>query len=105
RCMATAPTATYPLSLHDALPIFGIGQFDVEADLFLRIEHGSIGREMLDAQPVRAIARQRLQRIEQPCRSAGIDRAACTGVLDHRSEEHTSELQSRENLVCRLLLE
>src|SRR5690606_41194583 len=31
------------------------------------------------------------------------------GFLDHvvalRSEEHTSELQSRENLVCRLLLE
>src|SRR5690606_41939444 len=26
-------------------------------------------------------------------------------VLDRRSEEHTSELQSRENLVCRLLLE
>src|SRR5690606_40368924 len=25
--------------------------------------------------------------------------------VDHRSEEHTSELQSRENLVCRLLLE
>src|SRR5690606_39972473 len=25
--------------------------------------------------------------------------------LIHRSEEHTSELQSRENLVCRLLLE
>src|SRR5690606_41930877 len=25
--------------------------------------------------------------------------------MDHRSEEHTSELQSRENLVCRLLLE
>src|SRR5690606_39482407 len=25
--------------------------------------------------------------------------------LDARSEEHTSELQSRENLVCRLLLE
>src|SRR5690606_41543121 len=24
---------------------------------------------------------------------------------DHRSEEHTSELQSRQNLVCRLLLE
>src|SRR5215475_15032120 len=27
------------------------------------------------------------------------------GLDDHRSEEHTSELQSRENLVCRLLLE
>src|SRR5690625_6235704 len=26
-------------------------------------------------------------------------------VLDHRSEEHTSELQSRGHLVCRLLLE
>src|SRR5690606_34926166 len=26
-------------------------------------------------------------------------------ALVHRSEEHTSELQSRENLVCRLLLE
>src|SRR5690606_39769208 len=28
-----------------------------------------------------------------------------SGILDPRSEEHTSELQSRENLVCRLLLE
>src|SRR5690606_40271501 len=27
------------------------------------------------------------------------------GVTAHRSEEHTSELQSRENIVCRLLLE
>src|SRR5690606_40755155 len=26
-------------------------------------------------------------------------------ILKNRSEEHTSELQSRENLVCRLLLE
>src|SRR5690606_40368895 len=26
-------------------------------------------------------------------------------IAGHRSEEHTSELQSRENLVCRLLLE
>src|SRR5688572_31096993 len=26
-------------------------------------------------------------------------------VYDHRSEEHTSELQSQSNLVCRLLLE
>src|SRR5690606_25625006 len=36
--------------------------------------------------------------------------AVAAGTLDlalvhHRSEEHTSELQSRENLVCRLLLE
>src|SRR5690606_40010126 len=31
--------------------------------------------------------------------------AGKTNVSSHRSEEHTSELQSRENLVCRLLLE
>src|SRR5690606_39800343 len=30
---------------------------------------------------------------------------AQAGVSKTRSEEHTSELQSRENLVCRLLLE
>src|SRR5690606_41561948 len=32
-------------------------------------------------------------------------RAARRGGAAGRSEEHTSELQSRENLVCRLLLE
>src|SRR5690606_41549840 len=53
-------------------------------------------------------------------RAAGPPRRACTSAapwasnrrasaapcrLTSRSEEHTSELQSRENLVCRLLLE
>src|SRR5690606_42055956 len=40
---------------------------------------------------------------------AELDDAVADGLLDGgehvRSEEHTSELQSRENLVCRLLLE
>src|SRR5690606_42082841 len=37
---------------------------------------------------------------------AGMITGICGGVLrDVRSEEHTSELQSRENLVCRPLLE
>src|SRR5258708_10374819 len=31
--------------------------------------------------------------------------AASAGTLPHRSEEHTSELQSPDHLVCRLLLE
>src|SRR5688572_30939194 len=36
----------------------------------------------------------------------GVHRAAATArVLGARSEEHTSELQSQSNLVCRLLLE
>src|SRR5690606_39708157 len=34
---------------------------------------------------------------------AGIDPVALASHLAARSEEHTSELQSRENLVCRLL--
>src|SRR5690606_39667504 len=33
------------------------------------------------------------------------EHSALQGVGRDRSEEHTSELQSRENLVCRLLLE
>src|SRR3712207_8609424 len=36
-------------------------------------------------------------------RASGGDRAACKNAA--RSEEHTSELQSRQYLVCRLLLE
>src|SRR5947208_17155385 len=31
--------------------------------------------------------------------------AACRGLVAERSEEHTSELQSPDHLVCRLLLE
>src|SRR5690349_22203566 len=33
------------------------------------------------------------------------DRWEAAGIDDYRSEEHTSELQSRRDLVCRLLLE
>src|SRR5258708_30876829 len=36
--------------------------------------------------------------------SLGVDRVHCPGSY-HRSEEHTSELQSPDHLVCRLLLE
>src|SRR5256886_12162675 len=36
---------------------------------------------------------------------APVDMVATRGTLGKRSEEHTSELQSQSNLVCRLLLE
>src|SRR5690606_39608772 len=36
---------------------------------------------------------------------SGLGEVVVLGVQGVRSEEHTSELQSRENLVCRLLLE
>src|SRR5690606_40625004 len=38
-------------------------------------------------------------------RPSAASRASTRTVPGNRSEEHTSELQSRENLVCRLLLE
>src|SRR2546430_12616784 len=38
-------------------------------------------------------------------RSSADDAAALARELNDRSEEHTSELQSQSNLVCRLLLE
>src|SRR2546430_11496631 len=41
----------------------------------------------------------------QPTRSDAFIALAAVRVLDGRSEEHTSELQSQSNLVCRLLLE
>src|SRR2546430_13442659 len=79
----TATTEIYTLSLHDALPIYhcckGTAAF----------RHDQIGRN--DA-PLRAVV------------SDVINRCVFT-MLDARSEEHTSELQSQSNLVCRLLLE
>src|SRR3712207_7786947 len=46
-----------------------------------------------------------VEHVEDHLRGAGDDRRPA-GRADHeRSEEHTSELQSRQYLVCRLLLE
>src|SRR5438132_14347016 len=75
----TATTEIYTLSLHDALPIFAELGAGVGFRLRLRgrrRDHGRDGR--------RLILR----------RDGG-----------RRSEEHTSELQSHSDLVCRLLLE
>src|SRR5690606_41786578 len=77
---APATTELYTLSLHDALPI----------------SRGRRRRRLRDRR-ARPGARHR--------RAARDHRAALPGVRPGRSEEHTSELQSRENLVCRLLLE
>src|SRR2546428_9065587 len=45
----------------------------------------------------------RLRRLQNRPRELGMDIAA-EQAFDRRSEEHTSELQSRSDLVCRLLL-
>src|SRR2546421_1497648 len=75
----TATTEIYTLSLHDALPIS-----------YRR--RPRCGRQHRDG------ARGHDHGLEPGSRGAG-------GRLQLRSEEHTSELQSRSDLVCRLLLE
>src|SRR5258707_11410246 len=86
----TATTEIYTLSLHDALPILGSGVallLDLSHQLFERL----VG--------LRAdLRRRRLRCGRHPC-----DPVLARQVP--RSEEHTSELQSRQYLVCRLLLE
>src|SRR5437588_9667040 len=65
--------------------------------------------DALDRQALEAFVRQQMTRGLSP-RSVARRVAAVSGfyrflVLDQRSEEHTSELQSHSDLVCRLLLE
>src|SRR5207253_11003180 len=89
----TAPTQSYTLSLHDALPISPSHS------------HRRGGREG----PPRARGPLR-GRLEQPGSLPPRDRLEARGAArplpeGRRSEEHTSELQSRGQLVCRPLLE
>src|SRR2546422_6362230 len=72
----TATTEIYTLSLHDALPISFCSPTRCWSSTTWRRRSGS-----------------------WPTRMSGI------GTTKGRSEEHTSELQSRLHLVCRLLLE
>src|SRR5690349_22196387 len=60
---------------------------------------GIVGAAVLD----RVEAHLRPQEVRPPHAEAG--RRAGAGQAELRSEEHTSELQSRRDLVCRLLLE
>src|SRR5260221_3025290 len=87
----TATTEIYTLSLHDALPIWrGPGRQD-------RFSHRKGRRapgHSLSADTVRA-------RPSTPRWAVDFEGRARTV----RSEEHTSELQSHSDLVCRLLLE
>src|SRR2546430_15842033 len=84
----TATTEIYTLSLHDALPISGFQVHHV-LGANLRMDAGKIPGHV---------------RADQAAGQGG----PLGGHWRHvgrRSEEHTSELQSQSNLVCRLLLE
>src|SRR5438132_11171312 len=74
---APATTETYTLSLHDALPI---------SLTYTR-------------------AKQLVPVANKPVLFYAIEDLVTSGIADIRSEEHTSELQSHSDLVCRLLLE
>src|SRR5690606_41944515 len=82
----TATTEIYTLSLHDALPIF---LSLLPLPLVIKIS--------LCSRLISCIFRLVISDNLMPVSSKSI--------IAMRSEEHTSELQSRENLVCRLLLE
>src|SRR3712207_6906622 len=56
------------------------------------------------AEPPDAVDLLALSRRVDPLEVGGVD-LVVTELVDARSEEHTSELQSRQYLVCRLLLE
>src|SRR5207249_10928595 len=84
----TPPTEISTLSLHDALPIRDCARF--------------FGRERCRRRERRSCTRSRLA-ARRLC-SATRD-APSASRSRARSEEHTSELQSRFDLVCRLLLE
>src|SRR5256885_14666359 len=86
----TATTEIYTLSLHDALPILTMNRSE---------NLNAINLEMLD-EMLRAIFSCINNREVRVIILRGEGRA-----FSSRSEEHTSELQSPCNLVCRLLLE
>src|SRR5256884_3687767 len=125
----TATTEIYTLSLHDALPISaapapwrGLAEVLKRADIFFhgrRISttgknveqrheaHQRIVRHLAANQHAGQSLAQAFH--QQPCTLVhvgfGIVLPAAGDVEEIRSEEHTSELQSRLHLVCRLLLE
>src|SRR5690606_39683996 len=77
-----APTAVEPLPLHDALPIY----------LVRKGAEAAAAKDGIDLT------------FASDADQAGQARLMRDAIRDGRSEEHTSELQSRENLVCRRLL-
>src|SRR5438093_10094357 len=91
---ATSNTQIYTLSLHDALPISSHRQRIAGSD--------SINLNLLRRTNLIGTANI------VPARTSAMATIAAGQRIDlaaRRSEEHTSELQSLTNLVCRLLLE
>src|SRR2546421_3301367 len=89
----TATTEIYTLSLHDALPISNRSAAMPAQSPTLSPTLSAI------------VAALRGSSSGMPCSTLPTRSAPTSAALVKRSEEHTSELQSRSDLVCRLLLE
>src|SRR5690349_22351003 len=87
--MDSALPYVYTLSLHDALPISVLGGVALEQGLAVRLE----------------LVDDLLQVVEQRLALDVVLELVVVAHASRRSEEHTSELQSRRDIVCRLLLE
>src|SRR5688500_19424179 len=96
------PSLSTP-SLHDALPIFAVEILAREgaasrAAKNLPSMRARIGELNARADDLSPSEERELERLEK-------EHGQMMDMLEWRSEEHTSELQSPCNLVCRLLLE
>src|SRR5439155_6952715 len=99
----TATTAIYTLSLHDALPI-SLDTSGVASWPPLR--GGAFSRRRSPSPRVAAgISPRQPRAASKRCITGSSITRRRSGKRSVRSEEHTSELQSRGHLVCRLLLE
>src|SRR5207244_13640611 len=89
-----------PLSLHDALPIFASRG---RGSVVQSSSSTAVARKLASRSPASAAARstRSCAGSSSPARLATIAQPRQA----RRSEEHTSELQSPDHLVCRLLLE
>src|SRR5206468_12607170 len=96
---APAAPALSTLSLHDALPISAIAGGTVARTGLRPVARLTEAAERVartdDLRPIPVHGNDELARLTE----------AFNMMLRARSEEHTSELQSRSDLVCRLLLE
>src|SRR5690606_41621771 len=100
-----ATTHIHPLSLHDALPIFTLTRSN---DILAGALQGGVE---LDRRALLALLEEHGISTEGQRGVYLLQRASLDGLIAQgvqrgqygtffRSEEHTSELQSRENLVC-----
>src|SRR5690606_41275080 len=101
----TATSEISPLSLHDALPIYWLIKALYETGFAnqptsVHINDGLVLRDIYIASSLRCAppANKPLRSEILNCREYFLRENQLL-----RSEEHTSELQSRDNLVCRLL--